>query len=496
MPPALKQALTVVIPKPNKPDYKKPKAWRPIALLPCISKLLMGVLAKRLQVEARAFNLLHPNQYGGILGRSASDAALLLTEHCYQARLQGLFTSVLGIDIAQFFPSIQKHIAIEVYRRQGFAEHLVQFLGSYLSDRQTSYKLGATTSDWFDMDTGIPQGCKICPIAACLYIAPILKTLAPWEPNSAKLLLSFIDDTGFATSSRSLEVNIAYLQTHYPQWKTAFLTFGLKLEDDKTELFHVRAFNTDLPGKPLYKGPLPTLNLGSQTQPLIIKPQSSWRYLGFRFDPELKFHNHVDLWTTKASTSLRACQMLGNTQRGLRPKDKRLIYLTTCIPILTYGFQLWYRQHAKGCKNLLRKLEKVHLAAACWITGGFPDTPKHALLSIASLDPLWVTLDKLSYRAAMRIHMIHPNTGIADGHKARPSFLKPSTGILHIQGQTIIREPPFTKGRQSATKGPLVAIRDTTLPTLPRRHHDDSQLPGTRAIDLYADRIQFLDIPR
>jgi hypothetical protein len=37
MPPSLKRAETVIIPKPDKSDYTKPKAWRPIALLSCIS---------------------------------------------------------------------------------------------------------------------------------------------------------------------------------------------------------------------------------------------------------------------------------------------------------------------------------------------------------------------------------------------------------------------------------------------------------------------------
>ncbi|KAF8626468.1 hypothetical protein AX15_004860 [Amanita polypyramis BW_CC] len=144
-----------------------------------------------------------------------------------------------------------------------------------------AYLLGATTSDLFDMNTGIPQGCKICPITLCLYIASVLKTLLPWDPNSQKLLLSFINDMGFAISSHSLDANIASLQTHYPCWKSSFQQLGLKLEDDKTKLFHVRTYNTELPGKPLFKGPLPSINLGTPSQPLIMKPQSSWCYLGF-----------------------------------------------------------------------------------------------------------------------------------------------------------------------------------------------------------------------
>jgi hypothetical protein len=38
-PQAWRQSTTIVIPKPNKPDYSNPKAYRPIALLNCLGKL-------------------------------------------------------------------------------------------------------------------------------------------------------------------------------------------------------------------------------------------------------------------------------------------------------------------------------------------------------------------------------------------------------------------------------------------------------------------------
>ena len=180
--PALKSAVTVVIPKPNKADYTKPKAWHPIVLLTCLSKLLMGVIAK--QHNARAHSLLHPNQYGGIEGCSAIDAVLLFTQKAHDARYAGMFTLVLAVDIAQFFPSVQPHIVVEIYKRQGFPKELVNFLGSYLSDRCTTYKIGDANSTKFEVQIGIPQGCKICPIAACLYIMPALKMLTPWDPEA------------------------------------------------------------------------------------------------------------------------------------------------------------------------------------------------------------------------------------------------------------------------------------------------------------------------
>ncbi|KAF8631723.1 hypothetical protein AX15_002228 [Amanita polypyramis BW_CC] len=91
--------------------------------------------------------------------------------------------------------------------------------------------------------------------------------------------------------------------------------------------------------------------------------------------------------------------------------------------------------------------------------------------------------------------MIHPSAGIAQGHKTRTNFLRPSLGRLHIQGPNITIEPPFTRGCQSMTKGPLTALRDLTLPTLTRPNYDDAQLPGTRAIDPFPERITLIDIP-
>ncbi|KZT07221.1 uncharacterized protein LAESUDRAFT_616976, partial [Laetiporus sulphureus 93-53] len=48
LPSALKRAVVVLIAKPAKPDYSLPKAYRPIALMETLSKLIEKVVAKRL----------------------------------------------------------------------------------------------------------------------------------------------------------------------------------------------------------------------------------------------------------------------------------------------------------------------------------------------------------------------------------------------------------------------------------------------------------------
>ena len=48
----LKTARTIVLRKPGKSAYKVPNAWRPIALLKTISKVVEKLLAKRIRSTA------------------------------------------------------------------------------------------------------------------------------------------------------------------------------------------------------------------------------------------------------------------------------------------------------------------------------------------------------------------------------------------------------------------------------------------------------------
>ena len=54
-----KDSISIIIPKPNKPDYSIPKAYRPIALLNTLGKLLTKILANRLQHDAAQHGILH-----------------------------------------------------------------------------------------------------------------------------------------------------------------------------------------------------------------------------------------------------------------------------------------------------------------------------------------------------------------------------------------------------------------------------------------------------
>ena len=61
-----KESVSVIIPKPGKPAYDTPKAFRPIVLLNTLGKLIEKMIARRLQFDAVKYSILHSNQLGGV----------------------------------------------------------------------------------------------------------------------------------------------------------------------------------------------------------------------------------------------------------------------------------------------------------------------------------------------------------------------------------------------------------------------------------------------
>lgn len=73
-----KMSTTVVLRKPGKPRYDTPKAYRPIALLNTLCKVLTAIMAELMTFYMEKYQLLPPNHFRGRPGRTTTDAIHLL----------------------------------------------------------------------------------------------------------------------------------------------------------------------------------------------------------------------------------------------------------------------------------------------------------------------------------------------------------------------------------------------------------------------------------
>ena len=87
---------------------------------------------------------------------------------------QGLQTSIVAFDIAQFFPLINHQFLLEVLRKEGFNHKITAFFESYLVDSVTSYTWNRFTSN-LRADVGVGQGSALSPVLSALVIVPVMK---------------------------------------------------------------------------------------------------------------------------------------------------------------------------------------------------------------------------------------------------------------------------------------------------------------------------------
>ena len=122
-----KKARTVVLRKPGKPDYSDPGAWRPIALLNTIGRLIESLMARRLSQAAKEHKLLPDTQIGARPGRSTETALELLTAQVRTVWESGKFVaSLLSLDISGAFDTVNPPRLLDTLRKKGFPGWVVR----------------------------------------------------------------------------------------------------------------------------------------------------------------------------------------------------------------------------------------------------------------------------------------------------------------------------------------------------------------------------------
>ena len=132
-----RSSITVVLRKPDKDDYTIPKAYRLIALLNTIGKIIDAILARRLSYLVEAHNVLPNTHIGGRKLRSTEHALHLIIERIYKAWNTGRkrVASLLLLDVSSAFDNISHERLLYNLRRRRVDEKLVRWLASFLDER-------------------------------------------------------------------------------------------------------------------------------------------------------------------------------------------------------------------------------------------------------------------------------------------------------------------------------------------------------------------------
>lgn len=331
-------------------DRNRVNNYRPIAVLPAISKILERILNKRLVDYLEKYNLLSPSQYGFRASKSTSDAVHDLTNHIV-TNLDG-GQKVLGIflDLAKAFDTVSVPILIRKMERLGIRGIQLELFKDYLSGRTQSVKIGGSVSDECQVNYGVPQGSVLGPTLFLIYINELGVLTLPKGK-----VITFADDTALLFTADTWSEVFVYAQSGFnivSNWlrdnvltlnaeKTNYVTFSIKQHTPppsmtpNTILAHTCAF------------PHSTTCTCIQ-----INKADCIKYLGLTIDSTLKFQEHINTLSNRLRKLIYVFKTLRNVTDD---KIKKMVYYALAQSLITYCITSW----GGAPKSTLLKLERA-----------------------------------------------------------------------------------------------------------------------------------------
>jgi hypothetical protein len=158
-----------------KPLYKKssalePKNYRPISLLPLISKLFEKIIHMQTQNYLDKNNILYKYQSGFRTKHSTDTCLSVLNDKILTGIDNGLLTGMVLIDLQKAFDTIDHQIFSSKMSFLGFSKATISWYESYLTNRTFLVNVENDFSSSGDLSCGVPQGSILGPLIFLLYV--------------------------------------------------------------------------------------------------------------------------------------------------------------------------------------------------------------------------------------------------------------------------------------------------------------------------------------
>ena len=138
--------------------------YRPISILPSISKVLEKIIYKRLYKFLDTFNFLNSNQYGFRKSHSTDLALVQLYDKITDAIANKEHVIGVFMDLSKAFDTLDHQILLQKLYSYGIRGVALSWFKSYLTNRQQYVVYDDVSSTFLPIRCGVPQGSLLGPL--------------------------------------------------------------------------------------------------------------------------------------------------------------------------------------------------------------------------------------------------------------------------------------------------------------------------------------------
>ena len=384
------------------PVYKKKGAktdksnWRPISILPTLSKLCESVIHSRILRHLLDNNIITEKQAAYLPNDSTTNQLLYIVHKIKAAWAQRNLSQAVFLDISAAFDAVWHSALIEKLRSVNIKGDCLKLLQSYLNGRTARTVVDGQHSSELPVEAGVPQGSRLGPILFILFINDIISDLES-EP------MIFADDTTLIASASSVEEtssilnrDLAKISTWAKKWKVQF-----NASKSKEMVFTKNQPPSDFP---------------LSFQDSLIERVTKHKHLGVTLTPTLSWDLHVSNIVKQVNMKLSMLYKVKELNRNTLDVMYKMHVrscIDYCLPV--YGPSLSNSQ--------VNKLDQLQYRAARMATMAMKFTSKEKIFR----DLGWESIEnRIKYLSICLFHKIHI-------HATRPLIRKcmPPINLMH-----------------------------------------------------------------
>ena len=323
-------------------DYTQ---FRPVSLLPVISKILERHVQAYLLEWALTESLISDDQWGFLCGRSTTGALVNTVDRWHRCLERGNEVCAVFLDLKKAFDRVPHRPLLDKLRALNINPFVLQWLENYLMHRSQTVVVGGESSAPASVLSGVPQGSVLGPLLFLLYINGVTEVVT----SDCALSLYADDNLLFCeiielSDYARVQENINLVHAWFLEW---FMEFNIS----KCKFMVISK-------KRSRYGPHIQLSIDG----ISLERVNEFKYLGVWLIDTLGWSVHV------SKTVRRASKQVGMIYRVFHQYASQLtllkLYLAHVRPLLEYASQLW-DPHQKVLIDSLERVQKFGLRMSC-----------------------------------------------------------------------------------------------------------------------------------